>query len=181
MGPDGKWVEVQIRTKRMDDIAEKGFAAHWKYKENSKSDNKLDKWINNVREFLDQNDSSALELLEDFKSELYNDEVFVFTPKGDLITLPFNSTVLDFAFAIHSDIGSTCVRAKVNKKLVPLSYTLTNGDIVEVETDKNQKPNSGWLNFVKTSRASHVINKYLRKIEIEESIKIGNELLEKGL
>ena len=93
MSNTGQWVEVQIRTKRMDDIAEKGFAAHWKYKENSKSDNKLDKWINNVREFLDQNDSSALELLEDFKSELYNDEVFVFTPKGDLITLPFYSTV----------------------------------------------------------------------------------------
>ena len=109
MSNSGQWVEVQIRTKRMDDIAEKGFAAHWKYKENSKSDSKLEKWISNVREFLDQNDSNALELLEDFKGELYNDEVFVFTPKGDLITLPFNSTVLDFAFAIHSEIGLKCI------------------------------------------------------------------------
>ena len=115
------------------------------------------------------------------KIDMFEDEIFVFTPRGDLIKLPINSTPLDFAFAIHGGLGFTTVRSKVNKKLVPLSYSLKSGDIVEIETNKNQTPNSGWLKFVKTSRAKHEISKYLRKIELEESIKIGNEILEKSL
>ena len=180
---DNRLTEIQIRTKEMDATAEIGIAAHWIYKgseEMSDLDNQVP-WLRDLLSIMTGEDSEPEQMMELLKIDMFEDEIFIFTPKGDLIKLPIDSTPLDFAFAIHSDIGSTCVRAKVNKKLVPLSYTLTNGDIVEVETDKNQKPNSGWLNFVKTSRASHVINKYLRNIEIEESIKIGNEILEKGL
>ena len=180
MSNTGQWVEVQIRTKRMDDIAEKGFAAHWKYKENSKSDNKLDKWINNVREFLDQNDSSALELLEDFKSELYNDEVFVFTPKGDLITLPFNSTVLDFAFAIHSEIGLKCIGGKINQKLVPLNHIVKNGDQINILTSKNQKPSEDWLNIVVSSKSKSAIKQSFSKGKTNY-FSIGKEILKRKL
>ena len=180
MSNSGQWVEVQIRTKRMDDIAEKGFAAHWKYKENSKSDNKLDKWINNVREFLDQNDSSALELLEDFKSELYNDEVFVFTPKGDLITLPFNSTVLDFAFAIHSEIGLKCIGGKINQKLVPLNHIVKNGDQINILTSKNQKPSEDWLNIVVSSKSKSAIKQSFSKGKTNY-FSIGKEILKRKL
>ena len=180
MSNTGQWVEVQIRTKRMDDIAEKGFAAHWKYKENSKSDNKLDKWINNVREFLDQNDSSALELLEDFKSELYNDEVFVFTPKGDLITLPFNSTVLDFAFAIHSEIGLKCIGGKINQKLVPLNHIVKNGDQINILTSKNQKPSEDWLNIVISSKSKSAIKQSFSKGKTNH-FSIGKEILKRKL
>ena len=180
MSNTGQWVEVQIRTKRMDDIAEKGFAAHWKYKENSKSDNKLDKWINNVRDFLDQNDSSALELLEDFKSELYNDEVFVFTPKGDLITLPFNSTVLDFAFAIHSEIGLKCIGGKINQKLVPLNHIVKNGDQINILTSKNQKPSEDWLNIVVSSKSKSSIKQSLSKGKTNY-FSIGKEILKRKL
>ena len=180
MSNSGQWVEVQIRTKRMDDIAEKGFAAHWKYKENSKSDNKLDKWINNVREFLDQNDSSALELLEDFKSELYNDEVFVFTPKGDLITLPFNSTVLDFAFAIHSEIGLKCIGGKINQKLVPLNHIVKNGDQINILTSKNQKPSEDWLNIVISSKSKSAIKQSFSKGKTNH-FSIGKEILKRKL
>ncbi len=180
MSNTGQWVEVQIRTKRMDDIAEKGFAAHWKYKENSKSDNKLDKWINNVREFLDQNDSSALELLEDFKSELYNDEVFVFTPKGDLITLPFNSTVLDFAFAIHSEIGLKCIWGKINQKLVPLNHIVKNGDQINILTSKNQKPSEDWLNIVVSSKSKSAIKQSFSKGKTNY-FSIGKETLKRKL
>jgi GTP pyrophosphokinase len=130
---------------------------------------------------MSSDNSDPEELIELLKIDMFEDEIFIFTPKGDLIKLPVDSTPLDFAFAIHSELGFSCVRAKVNKKLVPLSYKLNNGDIVEMETSKSQKPNSGWLNFVKTSKASHAIGKYLRKIEVEESIKIGSQLLEKGL
>ena len=180
---DKRLTEIQIRTKEMDNTAEIGIAAHWLYKgseEMKDLDNQVP-WLRDLLSIMSGEDSEPERMMELLKIDMFEDEIFIFTPKGDLIKLPTGSTPLDFAFAIHSDIGSTCVRAKVNKKLVPLSYILTNGDIVEVETDKNQKPNSGWLNFVKTSRASHVINKYLRNIEIEESIKIGNEILEKGL
>ncbi len=180
MSNSGQWVEVQIRTKRMDDIAEKGFAAHWKYKENSKSDNKLDKWINNVREFLDQNDSSALELLDDFKSELYNDEVFVFTPKGDLITLPFDSTVLDFAFAIHSEIGLKCIGGKINQKLVPLNHIVKNGDQINILTSKNQKPSEDWLNIVVSSKSKSAIKQSFSKGKTNH-FSIGKEILKRKL
>ena len=180
MSNSGQWVEVQIRTKRMDDIAEKGFAAHWKYKENLKSDNKLDKWISNVREFLDQNDSNALELLEDFKSELYNDEVFVFTPKGDLITLPFNSTVLDFAFAIHSEVGLNCIGGKINQKLVPLNHVVKNGDQINILTSKNQKPSEDWLNIVVSSKSKSAIKQSFSKSKTNY-FSIGKEILKRKL
>ena len=180
---DNRLTEIQIRTKEMDDTADIGIAAHWLYKGSEEMKDLDDQvpWLRDLLSIMIGEDSEPEDMMELLKIDMFEDEIFIFTPKGDLIKLPTGSTPLDFAFAIHSDIGSTCVRAKVNKKLVPLSYVLNNGDIVEVETDKNQKPNSGWLNFVKTSRASHVINKYLRNIEIEESIKVGNEILEKGL
>ena len=180
---DKRLTEIQIRTKEMDNTAEVGIAAHWLYKGSEEMKDLDDQvpWLRDLLSIMNGEDSESERMMELLKIDMFEDEIFIFTPKGDLVKLPTGSTPLDFAFAIHSDIGSTCVRAKVNKKLVPLSYILANGDIVEVETDKNQRPNSGWLNFVKTSRASHVINKYLRNIEIEESIKIGNEILEKGL
>ena len=180
MSNAGQWVEVQIRTKRMDEIAEKGFAAHWKYKENSKNDSKLEKWIKNVREFLDQNDSSALELLEDFKSELYNDEVFVFTPKGDLITLPFNSTVLDFAFAIHSEVGFKCIGGKINQKLVPLNHVIKNGDQINILTSKNQKPSEDWLNIVVSTKSKSAIKQSFSKSK-KNYFSVGKEILKRKL
>lgn len=180
MSNTGKWVEVQIRTQRMDDIAEKGFAAHWKYKENMKIDSKLEKWVNNVREFLDQNDSNALELLEDFKGELYNDEVFVFTPKGDLITLPFNSTVLDFAFAIHSEIGFKCIGGKINQKLVPLNHIVKNGDQINILTSKNQKPSEDWLNIVISSKSKSAIKQSFNKNQ-KNFFSYGKEILKRKL
>jgi len=180
---DNRLTEIQIRTKEMDNTAEIGIAAHWIYKGSEEMrdlDNQVP-WLRDLLSIIMSEESDSEQMMELLKIDMFEDEIFIFTPRGDLVKLPVDSTPLDFAFAIHSDIGFTCVRAKVNKKLVPLSYKLNNGDIVEIETDKNQKPNSGWLNFVKTSRAAHVINKYLRAIEIEESIKIGNQILEKGL
>ena len=152
MGPRGQWVEVQIRTKRMNEIAEKGFAAHWKYKE-SNSDNGLDQWIQKVRDILGNPEQNALDFLDDFKMNLFSDEIFIFTPKGTLIQLPNGATALDFAFEIHSDIGATCIGAKVNHKLVPLSHPLQNGDQVEIITSNKQTPKEDWLNFVITAKA----------------------------
>ncbi len=183
MTKDNRLTEVQIRTKEMDSTAEVGVAAHWLYKGNAEMDS-FDQqvpWLRDLLAMMSSDNSNPEELIELLKIDMFEDEIFIFTPKGDLIKLPVESTPLDFAFAIHSELGFSCVRAKVNKKLVPLSYKLNNGDIVEMETSKSQKPNSGWLSFVKTSKASHHIGKYLRKIELEESIKIGNQLLEKGL
>ena len=180
---DSKLTEVQIRTKEMDYTAEVGVAAHWLYKEGSEMSS-LDEqvpWLRDLLAMMSGDNADAEEMIELLKIDMFEDEIFIFTPKGDLIKLPVDSTPLDFAFAIHSELGFSCVRAKVNKKLVPLSYKLNNGDIVELETSKKQKPNSGWLSFVKTSRASHAIGKYLRKIEEEESRKIGLQLLEKNL
>ena len=183
MTKDNRLTEVQIRTKEMDFTAEVGVAAHWLYKGNAEMDS-FDQqvpWLRDLLAMMSSDNSDPEELIKLLKIDMFEDEIFIFTPKGDLIKLPVESTPLDFAFAIHSELGFSCVRAKVNKKLVPLSYKLNNGDIVEMETSKSQKPNSGWLSFVKTSKASHHIGKYLRKIELEESIKIGNQLLEKGL
>ena len=180
---DSKLTEVQIRTKEMDYTAEVGVAAHWLYKEGSEMSS-LDEqvpWLRDLLAMMSGDNADAEEMIELLKIDMFEDEIFIFTPKGDLIKLPVDSTPLDFAFAIHSELGFSCVRAKVNKKLVPLSYKLNNGDIVELETSKKQRPNSGWLSFVKTSRASHAIGKYLRKIEEEESRKIGLQLLEKNL
>jgi guanosine-3',5'-bis(diphosphate) 3'-pyrophosphohydrolase len=180
---DNRLTEFQIRTKEMDHTAEVGVAAHWLYKGNEQL-GELDSqvsWLRDLLSMLNSDNSEPEELMDLLKIDMFEDEIFVFTPAGDLIKLPINSTPLDFAFAIHGGLGFTTVRSKVNKKLVPLSYSLQSGDIVEIETNKNQTPNSGWLKFVKTSRAKHEISKYLRKIELEESIKIGNEILEKSL
>ena len=180
---DSRLTEFQIRTKEMDQTAEVGVAAHWLYKGNDKLgefDSQV-QWLRDLLSMLNSDNSEPEELMDLLKIDMFEDEIFVFTPQGDLIKLPINSTPLDFAFAIHGGLGFTTVRSKVNKKLVPLSYSLKSGDIVEIETNKNQTPNSGWLKFVKTSKAKHEISKYLRKIELEESIKIGNEILEKSL
>jgi guanosine-3',5'-bis(diphosphate) 3'-pyrophosphohydrolase len=183
MTKNNRLTEVQIRTKEMNYTAEVGVAAHWIYKGNSEMQNFDEQipWLRDLVVMMTSDNTDPEELIEFLKIDMFEDEIFIFTPKGDLIKLPVDSTPLDFAFAIHSQLGFSCIRAKVNKKLVPLSYKLNNGDIVEMETSKDQKPNSGWLSFVKTSKASHAIGKYLRKVELEESIKIGNHLLQKSL
>lgn len=163
MARTGRWVEVQIRTKRMDEIAEKGYAAHWKYKDNSAQSSNLEQWITKVREMLEQNDSSALEFVDDFRGNLFNEEVFVFTPKGELRTLPNGATALDFAFDIHSEVGAKCIGAKVNQRLVPITYKLKNGDQVEILTSSKQKPNEDWLRFVVTSKARSKIKDELKE------------------
>jgi guanosine-3',5'-bis(diphosphate) 3'-pyrophosphohydrolase len=179
MGHKGRWVEVQIRSQRMDEIAEKGFAAHWKYKEGT-ADKTLDTWLREIRELLRNPDYNALEFLDDFKSNLFSKEIYVFTPKGDLKILPQDSTALDFAFEIHTDVGYHCIGAKVNHKLVPLSHRLANGDQVEVITSKKQKPNEDWLNFLMTSRARSKV-KYALKEERRQLAMLGKEMLEKRL
>ncbi|WP_029278907.1 RelA/SpoT family protein [Pedobacter borealis] len=179
MGPRGQWVEVQIRTQRMNEIAEKGFAAHWKYKESS-NDNGLDQWIQKVREMLSNPEANALDFLDDFKMNLFSDEIFIFTPKGALIQLPLGATALDFAFEIHTDVGATCIGAKVNHKLVPISYKLQNGDQVEIITSSKQTPKEDWLNVVVTAKAKSKIKSSLK----EEKLKIaenGKEILERKL
>lgn len=179
MGPKGQWVEVQIRTQRMNEIAEKGFAAHWKYKESS-NDNGLDQWIQKVRDMLSNPEANALDFLDDFKMNLFSDEIFIFTPKGALIQLPLGATALDFAFDIHTDIGAKCIGAKVNHKLVPLSYKLQNGDQVEIITSSKQTPKEDWLNIVVTAKAKSKIKSSLK----EEKRKIaeqGKETLERKL
>ncbi|MDQ3393481.1 MAG: RelA/SpoT family protein [Bacteroidota bacterium] len=164
MSSTGQWVEVQIRTSRMDEIAEKGYAAHWKYKDNPTGRGSgLEQWISRVRDMLEQNDSSALEFVDDFRSNLFNEEVFVFTPKGELKTLPHGATALDFAFEIHSEIGARCLGAKVNQKLVPLNYILNNGDQVEILTSSKQKPSEDWLRFVVSSKAKAKIKDVLKE------------------
>ena len=179
MGPKGQWVEVQIRTQRMNEIAEKGFAAHWKYKESS-NDNGLDQWIMKVREMLSNPEANALDFLDDFKMNLFSDEIFIFTPKGALLQLPLGATALDFAFEIHTDVGARCIGAKVNHKLVPLSHKLQNGDQVEIITSGKQVPKEDWLNIVVTAKAKSKIKSSLK----EEKRKIaeqGKEILERKL
>lgn len=180
MGPNGKWVEVQIRTVRMDEIAEKGYAAHWKYKQQGDKDNSLDEWINRIREMLENPDSNAVDFVDDFKMNLFSDEIFVFTPAGDLKTLPINATPLDFAFEIHTQVGSKCLGSKVNGKLVPLSYSLKSGDQVEIITSNKQKPKEDWLSFVKTSRAKSKIKNALKE-EKKRIGKEGKEILQRKL
>ena len=179
MGPRGQWVEVQIRTKRMNEIAEKGFAAHWKYKESS-TDSGLDQWVQKVRDMLKNPDSNALDFLDDFKMNLFSDEIFIFTPKGALIQLPLNATALDFAFEIHTDVGASCIGAKVNHKLVPLSYKLQNGDQVEVITSSKQVPKEDWLNFVVTAKAKAKIKSALKE-EKRRIAETGKEILERKM
>lgn len=179
MGPKGQWVEVQIRTQRMNEIAEKGFAAHWKYKESS-NDNGLDQWIMKVREMLNNPESNALDFLDDFKMNLFSDEIFIFTPKGALIQLPLGATALDFAFEIHTDVGARCIGAKVNHKLVPLSYKLQNGDQVEIITSGKQVPKEDWLNIVVTAKAKSKIKSSLKE-EKRKIAEVGKETLERKL
>jgi len=181
MGDNGQWVEVQIRTNRMDDIAEKGYAAHWKYKDSAKSqESGLELWISQVRDMLDQNESSALEFVDDFRSNLFNEEVFVFTPTGDLKTLPHGATALDFAFDIHSEIGARCVGAKVNQKLKPINYKLSNGDQLEILTSSKQRPTEDWLRFVVTSKAKSKIKEEL-KSDQKHVVDEGKDILQRKL
>jgi len=179
LGPNHKWVEVQIRTRRMDEIAEKGLAAHWRYK-GIKSEKGLDQWLTNVREILENPEVNAADFIDDFKLNLYDEEVFVFTPKGDLRRLPKGATILDFAFDIHSEIGKKCVGARVNQKNVSIRYELRNGDQVEIQTSSNQEPKQDWLNIVSTSRARTKLKQALRDIEYKEA-EIGREMLVRRL
>ena len=180
MSPTGKWVEVQIRTERMDVVAEKGLAAHWKYKEKTENDTRLDKWISDIREIMENRSKNTTEFLDEFKNNLYSDEIYVFTPKGDLFPLPLKSTALDFAFSVHSDVGAKCIGAKVNSKLVPLSYVLKSGDQIEILTSKNQIPKEGWLDFVITSKAKYKIKQCLKEERKEIAAK-GKEILSRKL
>lgn len=164
MGHNGRWVEVQIRSQRMDDVAEKGYAAHWKYKAgHSPSDHGLEKWLGTIREVLENPESDSMDFLDDFRLNLFTEEVFAFTPKGDLKTLPKGATALDFAFQIHTDVGLQCLGAKVNQKIVPLNYQLKNGDQVEIITSKKQKPSEGWVQFVVSARAKSKIKNALKE------------------
>ncbi len=181
MSNTGVWVEVQIRTERMDEIAEKGYAAHWKYKGTDTSlDKPLDQWLNTVRDTLASGDNSAIEFMEDFRGNLFNEEVFVFTPKGDLKVLRKGATVLDFAFEIHTEIGRKCTAGKVNSHLVPISYVLQNGDQVEILTTKNQKPSEDWLRFVVTSKAKARIKDLLKESN-KSYVTEGKEVITKKL
>lgn len=184
VGPGGRYVEVQIRSKRMDDIAERGFAAHWKYKgiagTTSRSNN-YENWLEQVRESLENGEEgSAVEFLADFQSNLLAEEVHVFTPKGDMRILPEGAVALDFAFSIHSDIGCTCRVVRVNNRIVPFTYRLENGDQIEIITDKNQKPSEDWLQFVVTSKAKNRIRSALKDVKREQA-SYGKEILERKL
>ncbi len=180
MGPNGKWVEIQIRTKRMDEIAERGFAAHWKYKGQKEKESELDKWLEMIKELLDNPDADSLEFLDDFKLNLFASEIMIFTPKGEVRVLPKGATALDFAFDIHTDIGYKCIGAKVNFKLVPLSHPLKSGDQVEIITSEKQQPKYDWLNFVTTAKAKTRI-KQAFKDERKAIIGKGEKLLEDAL
>ena len=182
MGNNGQWIEVQIRSERMNDVAEQGFAAHWKYKEGggSEDEGELEKWLKTIKEILDDPQPDAIDFLDTIKLNLFASEIFVFTPKGELKTMPQNSTALDFAFSLHTDIGSHCIGAKVNHKLVPLSHKLQSGDQVEVLTSKSQRVQPQWEVFATTARARTKIAAILRK-ERKANQKIGEELLNEFL
>ena len=175
LGPQNKWVEVQIRTVRMDEVAEKGLAAHWKYK-GIKGESGMDEWLKNIREILENPELNAVDFMDEFKLNLYDKEVFVFTPNGDLHKLPKGATALDFAFSIHSRLGCKCVGAKVNGKNMPIKYELNNGDQVEVLTSPTQKPNQSWLQLVTTSKAKNKIRQALKEIEFKDA-ELGRETL----
>jgi GTP pyrophosphokinase len=182
MSSVGKWVEVQIRTERMDDIAEKGYAAHWKYKGDYHDDRNVENWLDRIRDMLHKNDSEALDFLDDLQGYLFTQEIFVFTPQGELRILPAGSTVLDFAYAIHSDVGNNCIGANVNHRLKPRYYELKSGDQIEVLTSKKQEPADEWLPHVKTSRARAKIREYIRekkKMFYEEGEKKTKQYFEK--
>jgi len=171
MGPQGKWVEVQIRTKRMNEIAEKGLAAHWKYKEGAGDESRFDKWFHQIREVISNQETDSVDFLQDFKTSFLAEEIYVYTPKGDVKMLPVGSTALDFAFAIHSAIGVKTIGAKINHKLVPISHKLRSGDQIEIITSNKQKPSEDWLGFVVTAKARGRIKDALK----EEKKKIADE------
>lgn len=179
IGPKGRFVEVQIRTERMDEIAERGFAAHWKYKGIS-NHNHFDPWLDSIREILEDKEKDAIEFINDFKNNLFSEEVFVYTPAGEVKVLPKGATALDFAFSIHTDIGYHCIAVKVNKKLVPMGYVLKNGDQIHVTTSKNQKPTEDWLKMVVTSRAKSRIKSAIKE-EKKRIGEIGREAMERKL
>jgi guanosine-3',5'-bis(diphosphate) 3'-pyrophosphohydrolase len=181
MSPTGKWVEIQIRSERMDEIAEKGFAAHWKYKEGNKeteAGNQIDTWLNQIREILEGNQDDALAFIDEFKMNLTTSDIFVFTPNGDMITLPKGATILDFAFRIHTKVGSQCIGGKVNHKLVPLSYQLNSGDQIQIITSRKQIPKEDWVNYVVTAHARQKIKHSLKEVERSKSI-AGKETFKK--
>ena len=180
MGPKGRWVEVQIRSERMDEIAEKGYAAHFKYKHGSEKESGLESWLNKLKETLENRDINAVDFVEQFKLNLYAKEIYIFTPNGEIKSLPKGATPIDFAFAIHTEIGMRCRGAKVNNKLVPLSYELKSGDQVEIITSKSQKPKLSWLDIVKTARAKSKI-KAILKDDQKLIAKEGKEILERKL
>jgi len=184
IGPDGKLVEIQIRTKEMEETAEIGVAAHWYYKQDGASSKSIDshvQWLRELVEILQAESSDPREFMHLLKIDLFSDEIFVFTPNGDLFQLPVNATPIDFAFSVHTEVGLHCIGAKVDHKVVPLNTVLKNGDTVEVLTSKSQNPSYGWLKFVVTSKARNHINRFLQKATREESIKLGQQLLEKTL
>ena len=176
MGPNGKWMEIQIRSYRMDEIAERGFAAHWKYKDKTSPESELDKWIKRIRETLETPSGNALEFLDDFKLNLFSSEIMVFTPKGHIITLPKDSTALDFAYEIHTEIGNKAIGAKVNYRLVPLSHILSSGDQVEILSSEVQKPTLEWYQFVSTVKAKTAIKNAL-KAETKNRTEVGKQIL----
>lgn len=176
LGPENKWVEVQIRTERMDEIAERGLAAHWRYKGIKSGESGVDEWLNNIRNALENNDD--MQLMDQFKMDLYEDEVFVFTPKGDLFKLPKGATVLDFAYAIHTNVGDHCIGARINEKNAPLRQALNSGDQVEILTANNQSPKQDWLNFVATGKARTKIRQALKEMQAKQGA-FAKELLER--
>ncbi len=180
MGPEGKWVEVQIRSERMNEIAERGFAAHWKYKGESTHDGELDKWIERIREMMQNPESDVLEFLDDFKLNLFSSEIVVFTPKGEMKTMPKGSTVLDFAFEIHTDLGNKCIGAKINHLLVPISHQLKSGDQIEILTSEKQRPQSHWFDVVTTAKAKQKV-KDAFKTEQNQHIEKGRQMIEEEL
>lgn len=180
VGPDGRYVEVQIRSERMEDIAERGFAAHWKYKGHSNQPNVYEVWLDNVREIMDNKETDAIEFLDDFKTNLFQEEVYVFTPRGDMKALPKGSTALDFAFGIHTDVGYHCKSIFINNKLVPMGHVLQNGDQVTINTDRNQKPNESWLRMVVTGKARSRIRGALKE-EQKRQGELGMEALKRKL
>lgn len=181
MGPQGKWVEVQIRTYRMDEIAERGFAAHYKYKDNQSSmENELDKWLEKIRELLQNPESDALEFLDEFKMNLFSSEIVVFTPKGKMISMPKSSTVIDFAYEIHTELGDHCIGAKINHKLVPISHVLQSGDQIEILTSKTQIPQLDWLKFLVTAKAKTKVKQSF-KLDKRKHLDRGRHLIEEKL
>ncbi|GHS94192.1 GTP pyrophosphokinase [Bacteroidia bacterium] len=182
MGPDGQWIEIQVRSTKMDEIAEKGFAAHWKYKEHGDSEKieeetELDRWLERIQDILEAPSPNAMDFLDTIKMNLYASEIFVFTPKGEIKTLPQGATALDFAYEIHTNVGDRCIGAKVNHQLVPLSHKLNSGDQVEILTSRSQSPQQEWLNFVTTAKAKTKIESTLKKRK-KEKIKEGDQILE---